>query len=111
MRVWKISELELRRLGESMAGRAEYPLSRPVELMVPQRTLKPPFDEKYGGDAFLFVTREGTAGVLRMTAQVTNADAVTGMASSMDFQYSPSGFYRGAKISFAALSEPEGGAR
>ena len=68
MRVWKMTPAEHRRLDQAMAGREAYPLSQPVELMVPQREVKPPYD-KYSGDAFLFVTREGTAGVIRMTAK------------------------------------------
>lgn len=105
MHVWKITPQEHRRLAEAMAGREPYPLSTPVELMVPRREVKPPFDPQYGGDAFLFVTREGTAGVIRMTAQATEP-VVAGYASGDD-QFSPTGFYRGAKVSFATMAEPD----
>jgi hypothetical protein len=103
--VWKLTADEHRLLPEAIAGRSEYPLSRPVELMVPQRTVDPPYDYKYGGDSFLFVTREGTAGVIRMTAQVTDPSGGTGYAYSQDDQFRPKGFYRGAKVSFSVIDE------
>jgi hypothetical protein len=108
MHVWKISPEQHRGLPEGMAGRAPYPLAQPVELMVPQREVKPPYDHQFGGDSFLFVTREGSAGVVRMTAQVTEAGGVGG-AYSLDDQFSGSGYHRGAKVNFATMSEPDVG--
>jgi hypothetical protein len=101
---WKITPDEHRSLPDAMAGRSAYPLSDPVDLMLPQRETKPPHDRTYGGDAFLFVTREGTAGLLRMTAQVTDTNDSTGSPYGVD-PFSPTGFYRGAKISFATMTE------
>ena len=110
MHAWQITPAEHRALSDAMAGRQPYPLSRPVKLLVPQREVKPPYDYEYGGDAFLFVTREGTAGVLRMTAQVGDTDS-SGGAYSSDEMFSPTGFYRGAKISFKPMSEAEASAK
>jgi hypothetical protein len=110
MHAWQITPNEHRALPDAMAGRQPYPLSRPVKLMVPQRQVKPPYDYEYGGDAFLFVTREGTAGVLRMTAQVDETDSVGG-AYSNDEMFGPTGFYRGAKISFGPMSEADAPAK
>jgi beta-lactamase regulating signal transducer with metallopeptidase domain len=107
MHVWKIGPQEHRDLDYAMAGRRPYPLSHPVDLLIPQQEMKPPYDRKYGGDAFLFITREGTAGIIRMTAQVTDPTDSTGAAYSDDEQFSPTGFYRGAKISFAAMTEAD----
>ena len=68
---------EHRLLAQAMAGREAYPLSQPVDLLVPQREVKPPYDN-YSFYAFSIVTREGTAGVIRMTAQVTDTRMQTG---------------------------------
>jgi beta-lactamase regulating signal transducer with metallopeptidase domain len=106
LHVWKITPQEHRNLKKAMAGQEAYPLSRSVQLMVPQREVKPPYN-KYSGDAFLFVTREGSAGVIRMTAQVTDPEGGGGAAYSTDDQYSPTGFYRGAKIHFATMTEAD----
>jgi beta-lactamase regulating signal transducer with metallopeptidase domain len=106
MHTWKITPAEHRRLEQAMTGREPFPLSRPVEVMVPQREIKPPYDYEHGGDAFLFVTREGTAGAIRMTAQVTGTNVPRG-AYSRDDQFRPVGFHRGAKVNFAAMTEAE----
>lgn len=105
MPAWKITPQEHRRLPQAMAGAEPYPLARPVNVMIPQRTVTPPYDHEYGGDSFLFVTREGTAGIIRMTAQVPEANAAVGAAYSADDQFLPSGFYPGAKVAFAAMTE------
>ena len=70
---WKISEDEHRELEKSMKGESPYPLSRPVQSMIPRREIPRPYDYKFSGDSFLICQREGTAGVIRMTAQVTDA--------------------------------------
>lgn len=106
MNVWRITPEEHRGLEQAMAGEKPYPLSRLVKLMVPIRKVERPYDYKYGGAAFLFVTREGTAGLIHMTGQVTDTDVVVGAPASADSQFSPVGFYRGAKISFATMTEP-----
>jgi beta-lactamase regulating signal transducer with metallopeptidase domain len=105
MHVWKITADEHRHLADAMAGRRAYPLSHPVTLMIPQREVKRPYDNQFGGDSFLFVTREGTAGVIRMTAQVTEVRNLAGYALSDDDQFSSTGFYRGVKINFEAMTE------
>jgi beta-lactamase regulating signal transducer with metallopeptidase domain len=105
MRCWKLTPGEHREIGEAMAGRKPYPLENPVELMVPQRKVKPPLDERYSGDAFLFVTREGTAGVLRVTAQVTNTDVAMGAAYSGNNIFESTGFRRGAKVVIETMTE------
>ncbi len=107
MQVWKITPDEHRALKESMTGKQPYPLSRPVKLMIPRREVKRPYDYDYSGDAFLFLTAEGTGGVLRMTAQVTEPSDITGYASSLDDQFKNSGFYRGAKAEISVFVEPE----
>ncbi len=109
MSTWQITAEEHRDLKHAMAGGKPYPLSRPVSLMVPQREVKRPYDYKYGGVAFLFVTREGTAGLIRMTGQVTEAKDMSYQTSGPDDNFSSIGFYRGAKISFAAMMEPQKG--
>jgi beta-lactamase regulating signal transducer with metallopeptidase domain len=103
MRVWKITRDELRELPKAMTGNIPYPLSRPVELMIPQREVKLPFDN-FSGDSFLYVTSEGTAGVVRMTAQVTDTD-YGGGAYSGNQEFSSSGYYRGAKVSLSTIVE------
>jgi len=107
MNVWKITAEEHKKLPEAMSGKTDYPLSQPVETMIPQRSIEPPYDHEYGGDSFLFVTREGTAGVIRMTAQVTETGLSLGGAYSRDDQFSQVGFYRGAKVNFAVIDESE----
>ncbi len=109
MHVWKITKDELRQLPSAMAGKEAYPLSHPTELMVPRRKVERPYDQ-YSGDAFLFVTREGTAGVIRMTAQVTEVrDSVEGyVAVAVDDEFQPTGVYRGAKIHIQPMTEPAG---
>jgi len=89
MQVWKITPQEHRDLPDAMAGHKAYPQSHPVDLMILQHEMKRPFDRKYGGDAFLFVTREGTAGLLRMTTQVTDTDNPTAEAYSGDEEFTP----------------------
>ncbi|NOY40576.1 MAG: hypothetical protein GXP26_01895, partial [Planctomycetes bacterium] len=106
MSTWQITAEEHRDIEQAIAGKKPYPLSRPVKLMVPLREVKRPYDYEYGGAAFLFVTREGTAGLIRMTGQVTEAKNISGQASGPDGRFSSVGFYRGAKISFAAMTEP-----
>jgi hypothetical protein len=107
MYVWKITEQEHRTLKQAMAGKTPYPLTQPVNLMIPRRKIPQPYDSKYSGDAFLFVTREGTAGLVRITAQVT--DTIVGLrVASGDSQFLPIGFYRGAKINFGTMTEPSG---
>jgi hypothetical protein len=114
MRVWKMTIDEHRNLPNTMAGKEAYELSRPVDLMVPQREVKRPYDVLHSGDSFLFVTREGTAGVIRMTAQVTDADeeglgAYVAREASDEFR--PTGEYRGAKIHVNPMSEVDDSAR
>ena len=65
-----------------------------------------PRDPEHSGDSFLFVTREGTAGVLRLTAQVTTAKNVTGYALSADALFQDVGFHRGVKYTLQTLSAP-----
>ncbi len=104
---WKITPPELRELKRPAAGMRRYPLSRPVELMVPQRKIMPPFDHAVDGDSFLYLTREGTAGVIRMTAQVPKNNAEVGRPYSPDDDFMPTGFYPGAKAVFAVLQKSD----
>ncbi|HEX4413287.1 MAG TPA: hypothetical protein VH107_06635, partial [Lacipirellulaceae bacterium] len=109
MKVWKISSDELRDLPAAMNGKQKYPMGQPVEMLVPRReVIKPPYDLKYGGDSFLFVTREGTAGVIRMTAQVTDTDDAGSDVYSAGREFMPVGYHRGAKVSISAIVDTEG---
>ncbi len=109
MKVWKISSDELRDLPAAMIGKQEYPMGQPVEMLVPRReVIKPPYDLKFGGDSFLFVTREGTAGVIRMTAQVTDTDDAGSDAYSAGREFMPVGYHRGAKVSISAIVDTLG---
>lgn len=104
MEAWKMSPSELRELKWSAAGKREYPLSQPVELMVPRRKILPPFDQAVDGDSFLYLSREGTAGVVRMTAQVPENSTPGGYS---DDQFEPTGFYPGVKVTFAMLQKSD----
>lgn len=106
LRAWKITEGEHRGLQDAIRGKKPYPLTRPVDLLIPRRTISKPRDPKHSGDSFLFVTREGTAGVLRLTAQVTAAKNVTGYVSSDDDLFEDIGFYRGVKYVLKTMSVP-----
>ncbi|WP_182868136.1 M56 family metallopeptidase [Rhodopirellula sp. JC639] len=105
LHVWKITEDDHRNLPAMAQGKVPYPLSEPVELLVPRRVIPKPRDSQHGGDSFLFVTREGTTGVIRLTAQVTNTEDRSGYASSDDFLFENSGFYRGVKYAYQTISE------
>lgn len=108
MKVWEITPEEQRELGRAMLGEIPYPLGKPVELLSPRpEPYKGPDKYELGGTAFLFLTQEGTAGLLRMTAQVTDTNVQIGRPSTRDDQFSPVGFYRGAKVSFAVMAETD----
>jgi hypothetical protein len=100
MNVWKITPRELRELKKGVTDRQSYPDSRQVELMIPRREILPPYDHAIDGDSFLYLTREGTAGVVRMTAQVPKKD-VAGGSYDRDDIFMPTGFYPGAKVNFS----------
>ncbi|QDV41571.1 Regulatory protein BlaR1 [Stieleria neptunia] len=106
--VWKISEEDHRNLPAMALGQQPYPLSNPVELLVPRRTVPKPRDAQHSGDSFLFVTREGTTGIIRLTAQVTKTEDRSGYASSEEFLFENSGFYRGVKYAYETFSETSG---
>ncbi|QEG00949.1 Regulatory protein BlaR1 [Stieleria maiorica] len=105
LQAWKITEDDHRKLTAMAQGKAPYPLSDPVELLVPRRIIPKPRDSQHSGDSFLFVTREGTTGVIRLTAQVTNTEDRSGYASSDDFLFENSGFHRGVKYAYQTISE------
>jgi hypothetical protein len=108
MKAWEISPEEQRELGRAMRGEIPYPLGKPVELMAPRPApYEGPDQNELGGTAFLFLTPEGTAGLLRMTAQVTDTNVQIGRPSTREDQFSPVGFYRGAKVSFAVMAETD----
>lgn len=106
LRAWKITEQEHRTLPDMVHGKKPYPLSRPADLLVPRREVPKPRDPKHSGDSFLFVTREGTAGVMRLTAQVTEGKDISGYLLSEDEQFEGKGFYRGVKYDLDTMSEP-----
>jgi hypothetical protein len=103
METWMITSRELRELKQSAADDQLTLESRKVEVMVPRRKISPPLDTAVDGDSFLFVTREGTAGVIRMTAQVPKKDVTLGRPYSSDDDFMPTGFYPGAKVVFGAF--------
>ncbi len=106
MKVWQLTPEEQRSLPLAIRGEIPYPLGHPVDRLVPRKeAYQGPDKNELGGTAFLFLTREGTAGLLRMTAQVTDTNVQSGQRSSPDDQFSPIGFYRGAKISYALVGE------
>ena len=102
MKAWKITPSELRALKKRTPGRRAYPLTQPVDVMIPRREILPPFDHAVDGDSFLYLTSDGTAGVVRMTAQVPKKNLIGG-AYSKDDDFMPTGFYPGAKVSFSVL--------
>lgn len=102
---WKISEQDHRDLEAMAHGDLPYPLSNPVKLLVPRRTIPEPRDPQHSGDSFLFVTGEGTTGVLRLTAQVTNTEDRSGDASGGDYLFGNFGFDRGVKYAYRTFSE------
>jgi beta-lactamase regulating signal transducer with metallopeptidase domain len=108
MKVWQITPEQQRDLPRAIKGEIPYPIEKPVDRLVPR---KEPYEgvnkQQLGGTAFLFLTTEGTAGLLRMTAQVTDTNVQFGRPASPDDQYSPTGFYRGVKISFAIIAETD----
>ena len=106
LRAWAITEEEHRGLPDMLRGKKPYPFTRPVDLLVPRREIPKPRDPEHSGDSFLFVTREGTAGVLRLTAQVTEGTDISGYASSVDDQFEGVGFYRGVKYGLHTMSKP-----
>lgn len=106
LRAWKITEGEHRELPDAVRGKRPYPLTKSVDLLIPRRTIPKPRDPKHSGDSFLFVTREGTAGVLRLTAQVTEAKNITGRFSSPDDVFKNEGFHRGVKYVLKTMSAP-----
>ena len=106
MQVWKMTEKEHRALRDSMTGKIPYPRSSPIKLMVPQRTVPGPRDRHYAGDAFLFITREGTAGVLRMTAQVTETPRGSEGVYSWTSLFENTGVRNGVKIVLHTMSAP-----
>ena len=106
LRAWRISEAQHRLLPEMIVGERPYPLDQPVDLLVPQRKIPKPRDQNHSGDSFLFVTREGTAGLLRMTAQVTGTKDSTAYAYSDDEIFQDSGFHRGIKHVLKIMSAP-----
>lgn len=103
MDVRKITPRELQELKKGATVRRIYSDSQ-VKLMVPQRKIMPPFDHEVGGDSFLYLTQEGTAGVVRMTAQVPKDSPPGGYS---DDQFEPTGFYPGAKVTFAELRKSD----
>ena len=103
MQTWKISEEELRQLGTAVSGETSYPLSRPVKLMVPRTSIPKPHDIDHSGDAFLFVTREGTSGVLRLTAQVTEIGSAGYSGANGSFENR--GFYSGVKYMLSTIAK------
>ncbi len=111
LQAWEITPEEQRDLPRAMRGEIPYPLGKPVVRLVPRgETYEGPDKKDLGGTAFLFLTREGTAGLLRMTTQVTDTNVRVGSVHCDEDQYSPIGFYHGAKISFAVMVEMDSAA-
>ncbi|WP_442485078.1 M56 family metallopeptidase [Aeoliella sp. SH292] len=104
VKAWKISEQEHRQLQESITGKSPYPLAKPVELLMPRRVIPKPHDRNFSGDAFLFLTREGTAGVLRATEQVTETNIQA--RYSMEDLFDGDGFHRGVAFSLQEIAPP-----
>jgi beta-lactamase regulating signal transducer with metallopeptidase domain/protocatechuate 3,4-dioxygenase beta subunit len=108
MKVWQLTPEEQRLLTKAIMGEIPYPLGHPVDRLIPRKeTYEGPDKNELGGTAFLFLTREGTAGLLRMTAQVTDTHVQSGQRSSPDDQFSPIGHFRGAKISYSLIGETQ----
>jgi beta-lactamase regulating signal transducer with metallopeptidase domain len=108
MKVWQITRDEQKELPRAFRREIPLPLGHPVELMIPNKgSAEPYFGTDLGGTPFLFVTREGTAGRLRITAQVTdtNTKALIGKVYTEDDQYSPVGSIRGVKIGLQYIKE------
>lgn len=106
LEAWKITEDEHRELGDAVLGKQPYPLTRPVELLIPRRNVAKPRDPKHSGDSFLFVTREGTAGVLRLTAQVVSGKDNLAYYNWEDALFEDSGYHRGVKYVLKTMSAP-----
>jgi hypothetical protein len=85
----------------------------PVELGTPAAGLLSPFDEKTGSfnpeemATFLFVTREGTCGMLFVGAEVTDTNVVLGVPVRGDQNRDPVGFYKGRRFGFKIIAEKE----
>jgi hypothetical protein len=110
LQAWQITEYEHRGIADMALGKRSYPLSTPVDLLVPRRNIPAPRDPMHSGDSFLFVTREGTAGALRLTAQVTEAKDITGYISDADDLFRGVDFYRGVKYevqTIGSLAAPD----
>ncbi len=106
MKVWQITRDEQKDLPKAFQGDIPLPLSHPVERLIPNNeSAEPYFGTDLGGTAFLFITREGTAGRLRITAQVTDTNIQPGKILMPDDQYSPVGSIRGAKIGLQFIQE------
>jgi hypothetical protein len=71
--------------------------------MVPRTSIPKPHDIDHSGDAFLFVTREGTSGVLRLTAQVTEIGSAGYSGANGSFENR--GFYRGVKYMLSTIAK------
>ncbi|MEM7314028.1 MAG: hypothetical protein AAF497_12850, partial [Planctomycetota bacterium] len=99
MQTWKITPDEYRRLPDAMHGKTKYPLSRPVKMMVPDEPMGTE-QRGEGNNAFLFVTNEGTAGVMILTAQVTEIGGGGGYSTSSN---STRGFFRGVRYELRAF--------
>jgi beta-lactamase regulating signal transducer with metallopeptidase domain len=108
MKVWQITPEQQRDLPRAIRGEIPYPTENPVDRLIPRKEAYEGFNkQQLGGTAFLFLTSEGTAGLLRMTAQVTDTNVQFGRPASPNDQYSPTGFYRGVKLSFAIIAETD----
>lgn len=103
LKAWKLSEQEHRELQDAVTGKKPYPLTNAVDLMVPRRVVPKPYDRHFSGDAFLYLTREGTAGVLRATEQVTDTN-VPGGPATVEGAFDGVGFYRGLEFSLQVIA-------
>ncbi|MEM8945720.1 MAG: M56 family metallopeptidase [Planctomycetota bacterium] len=65
LRVWRLTDSQLADLPRMMSGEIAYPLDHEVREMVPLLSKAGPYEET-AGEPYLFKTREGTYGVIKL---------------------------------------------
>jgi hypothetical protein len=105
MTAWQVENDRWKVIDQEVAG------PEPLELGTPAAGLLSPFDETSGKFApdefatFLFVTREGTCGILFVGAEVQDTNVVVGVPARGDTNRDPVGFYKGRRFGFKIIAE------
>jgi hypothetical protein len=107
MTAWQVDNDRWQTIDREITG------GEPLELGTPAAGLLSPFDEKTGNfnpeevATFLFVTREGTCGMLVVGAEVNDTNVVVGVPVRGDQNLDPVGFYKGRRFGFKIIAEKE----